>query len=103
MSTQGYVQVATDSTGKRIDNVAITVPSGTFVTSGDGTVSPLTSDVIVFRQSTTIGDPENLSQRANVTGEVGRGTILVESRQLDEISKTLSEILEFLQMLGASL
>lgn len=103
MSTQAYVQVATDGSGKRIDNTAILVPSGTIVTDASGVESALTGDIVVFRQTTTIGDPENINQRANVTGEVGRGTIMVETKQLDEISKTLTDILEFLHVLGATL
>lgn len=48
----GYIQVAADGVGKKVDNAAITLPDGT----------------VQYRQATTVADPSFASNVAGVTG-----------------------------------
>lgn len=67
MSTESFVQVAPDSTGKAIDAIAVTVPS---------------TGATQYRQTTTLGD-DNF---AGNTQEVGsEGDALVRSYTIEDL------------------
>jgi hypothetical protein len=98
----GYVQVAPDSTGKSVDNAAITVPAGTLITGSDGTKTALTADAIYYRQRVVISDPENRAAGGvSVRGEVGQGALTMDADViglLRAIHETLNEIKLFITM-----
>lgn len=101
MSAEGYVQVAADGAGKKIDAAAVTVPLGTVITASDGTTSTLTSDTVYYRQSVVLGDPERSGALAGIEGETGRGQLRVgnaDTATLESIDKTLQEIRDMLLM-----
>lgn len=82
-----YVQVATDGSGKKIDNAALTRnpdPGGTGET--------------VYRQRTVIASDENPRLQVKVGGEAGDGYVMVESKTLGEINATLMDIRDMLRM-----
>jgi hypothetical protein len=54
--TNGYAQVAPDSTGKRIANFAIVLPVGTLVSDADGTQTALSAATTVFVQRVALTD-----------------------------------------------
>jgi hypothetical protein len=78
----GHVQVAPDSTGKKIDNAELTRDDGT----------------IVERQRTVIGSDENPRQQLMLGGDVGRGYILVDSRAFDELNEKMDDIMNLLTL-----
>lgn len=95
MADEGFVQVPADSSGRRVEALAVTVPAGTVVTDYAGTKSTLTSDTVLFRQVTAIGDPSSPGSFASVSGEVGRGALWVNDENaavLDRIDHTLTDI-----------
>lgn len=87
-----YVQVATDGSGKKIDNAVLTregsTASGAYV-AGD----------TVYRQRIVIGDDENPKLRAKLSGEYGDGRLHVEAKMLSDIHGELVQIREILQIL----
>jgi hypothetical protein len=56
VATNGYAQVAPDSTGKRIANFAIVLPVGTLVSDADGTQTALSAATTVFVQRVALTD-----------------------------------------------
>ena len=88
MATQdSYVQVATDGSGKKIDNATLTRnpdPGGT----GE----------VVYRQRVVIASDENPLIQAQVNGEAGRGVVMVDSKTLEEIHAVLVDIHDMLHM-----
>jgi hypothetical protein len=56
VATEGYVQVAVDSTGKRIGNFAVVLPVGTLVSDADGTQTALSAATTVFVQRVALTD-----------------------------------------------
>lgn len=79
----GHVQVATDGSGKKIDNAELERADG----------------VTVYRQRTVIASDENPRIQAGVDGEAGRGELAVRSRDVDAIVEKLDEIVGILRML----
>jgi GTPase involved in cell partitioning and DNA repair len=101
VTAPGFVQVATDGSGKRVDNVAVTLPSGTVVTNADGTTTTLTADTVVYRQGVHLVDPDDVNARQNIGGENGRGAAGTHDRSvvlaLQEMHGTLKELLDELR------
>lgn len=58
MSLPGYVQVAPDSTGKKIANTPITLPAGTVVLNDDGTKTTLAAATVVYIQNVHLVDED---------------------------------------------
>jgi hypothetical protein len=81
-TTDGYVQVAPDSTGKKIDNAELTRDGG----------------VVVERQRIVVASDENPRVQAQVDGEPGRGYLVVDSQRFDEIIEKLDEIATILRL-----
>lgn len=77
----GYVQVATDGTGKKVDNADLTRDDGTEV----------------YRQRVVLGSDENPRQQVQVRGEAGDVALMVEAKELGEIKEILSEIRDLLR------
>lgn len=97
---EGYVQGATDGTGKKVEARAITVPAGTQITDSDGTITTLTADAVYYRQVTAIAD-EDSGTVASVYGETDRGALSVDAESLghlEAIHETLREIRALLMM-----
>jgi hypothetical protein len=97
----GFVQVAPDSTGKSIDQSAVTVPAGTVVVGSDGSLTTLTADATYYRQRLVVSDPVDPHAVANVRGEVDRGALYIQSSELEllaSISGTLGQISLLLQL-----
>lgn len=88
MATQdSYVQVATDGSGKKVDNSALTRRT-----------YPEATEETVYRQRVVIASDDNPALQADVRGEVGRGSISVESRTLEKIELLLVDIRDMLQL-----
>lgn len=100
----GFVQVATDGSGKSVDNAAITIPAGTQITGSDGTKTTLAADAIYYRQRVVISDPENRAAGGvSVRGETGQGALTIDDEvisQLKLLNETLLEIKLFLAMVA---
>ena len=95
--SDGFVQVAPDSSGKRIHNAVVILPAGTVVTNADGTTTTLASDTPVFRQIVVIGDPSTL-QQAKVGGESGKGYVLVDAAAFNELLEKMDEMIEIMKL-----
>lgn len=98
----GFAQGPPDvSTGKRISNAVVTLPSGTVVTNYDGTTTTLSVDTQVYLQRVVLADPETLAS-ASVSGEAGRGKLGVQfdnnEQRLQSIDASLQEILNILKL-----
>lgn len=78
----GYVQVATDGTGKKVDNADLTRDDGTEV----------------YRQRVVLGSDENPRQQVQVRGEAGDVALMVDAKELGEIKEVLTEIRDILRM-----
>jgi hypothetical protein len=104
--SDGYVQVAPDSTGKRIDNSPIVLPAGTVIVNSDGTKTTLAVDTIVYRQRTVIADPSNPTAMAAVllnnpaAGEYGL-VVLPSGDDMNTTHELLYLILQELKQLNA--
>lgn len=85
----GYVQVAVDGVGKKIDNAELTRAPETPGATGD----------VVYRQRVVIASDENPQIQAEVAGESGRGELHVRSHDTDAIIEKLDEIVGILRML----
>lgn len=102
MADEGFVQVAVDSTGKRIANFAVTLPAGTVVTNADGSTTTLAVDTPVFLQRVVIGDPsDGLASLAvkNVTPWPDEGGAVVRVVGAGTILKALGRIEDLLERL----
>ena len=86
----GYVQVAADGAGKKIDNAALLREPTTLGGTGE----------TVYRQRIVLASDENPRQQVNVTGEAGRGVLQVECRQLDEVIAKLQELIELIHLVA---
>jgi len=86
--TDSYVQVATDGSGKKIDNASLEREPATQGSAGD----------TVYRQRVVIGSDENPRQQVNVSGEYGYGTLEINAKILGEINATLIEIRDMLRI-----
>jgi hypothetical protein len=75
--TDSYVQVAPDSTGKKIDNSELTYDDG----------------VIAYRQRTVIASDNDPGAKAEVKGEEGKGYLLIGSDRFDELLEKMDEII----------
>jgi hypothetical protein len=88
----GLVQVAPDSTGKKIDNASLTREPTTQGGAG----------VTVLRQRVIIGSDENPRLQAELRGEAGKGYVMVGAKDLDEMVEILAEIRDMIALhLGA--
>ena len=85
----GYVQVATDGTGKKIDNAELTREPETAGSTAD----------TVYRQRIVVSDDENPRLQAKLRGEAGNGSLQVDARTLSDIHGELVQIREILQLL----
>ena len=87
----GYVQVATDGSGKKIDNAELTrensTASGAYV-----------AGATVYRQRVALGSDENPRLQMAVEGEAGRGAARVTVPELDAVVERLDEILAVLRL-----
>ena len=72
----GYVQVATDGAGKKIDNAQLTRDDGT----------------VVVRQRAVIGSDENPRSQVDVRGEAGKGYLVTKDDTLEQCLEVLIEI-----------
>lgn len=90
--TDSYVQVATDGSGKKIDNVSQTreKPDAAW----DGTLGDT-----VYQQVVVFGNPESTTSRVIPTGEDGRAAIPITSEHLARIEGTLNEIRDILRLI----
>lgn len=84
-----YVQVAPDSTGKKIDNAALTREPTTLGGTGE----------TVYRQRVVISSDVDPNVQANPEGEVGRASIPIHAAVLDDIRAELAMIREMLQLM----
>ena len=82
-----YVQVATDGTGKKVDNATLTREPVTVGGTGD----------TVYRQRVVIGADDNPRQQVGVSGEAGRAVLQVEARNEDMLH-VLIEIRDLLRL-----
>ena len=86
--TDGHVQVATDGSGKKIDNAELvrepTTPGGTGVT--------------IERQRTVLGSDIDPRVQALVDGAVGKAYLTVSDRNATEICERLDRIIELLEL-----
>jgi len=83
--TDGFVQVAPDGAGKKIDNAELTRDDGT----------------VVERQRIVLADDENPRAQVGVTGEAGDAKLEITGehlKELHEINQTLRAILTLLCM-----
>lgn len=87
-----HIQVATDGSGKKVDNAALVREPTTQGGTGD----------TVYRQRVVIGSDTDPTVQASPEGEVGRAALPVHSPVLDEIRAELSLIRESLQLLIGS-
>lgn len=78
----GYVQVATDGSGKKVDNAQLTRDDGTIIT----------------RQRVVISSDDNPRQQVEVRGEAGHGALQTEDRVLGEILLVLTDIRDMLAL-----
>lgn len=76
-----YVQVATDGSGKKIDNALLTRDDGT----------------VIERQRVVISSDENPLQQVKVAGEPGRGYIIVKVQGVDELICKIDELIEVIK------
>jgi hypothetical protein len=84
-----HVQVATDGSGKKVDNAALTREPATQGGTGD----------TVYRQRVVLADDENARLQVRVQGEAGDGALQVEAKTLSDIHGELVQIRELLQLL----
>jgi hypothetical protein len=88
----GYVQVATDGSGKKIDNAELdreaSLATGSYV-----------AGATVYRQRVVVSDDENPRLQAKVDGEVGDASLSVREPTLGDIHYELSRIREMLELL----
>lgn len=89
VSQDGHVQVATDGSGKKIDNAALEREPATQGGTAD----------TVYRQRVVVADDENPRLQAKLRGEAGDGALQVDARVLGEIHAELVQIRELLQLL----
>ena len=89
VSQDSHVQVATDGSGKKIDNAALEREPATQGGTAD----------TVYRQRVVLGSDENPRQQVGVSGEAGKGELAVESKTLGDIHAELVQIRELLQLL----
>lgn len=76
------LQLAADGVGQKVDNAELTRDDGT----------------VVLRQRTVLSSDENPRVQAKVSGEAGRGYLLVDARAFDEINEKLDEIQQLLTL-----
>lgn len=69
--TQGFVQVAPDSTGKQLDNDVVVIPAGTILSDGAGNLTTLANPAYYFRERVVNADPANPVGLATVTNAAG--------------------------------
>ena len=89
--TDSYVQVATDGSGKKIDNVSQTREKpdpARDSTSGD----------TVYNQVVVLGNPESTTNRIIPKGEDGRAALPIDSNNLEKIEGLLEEIRDILRL-----
>jgi hypothetical protein len=87
-----YVQVATDGSGKKVDNSVLTREPTTQGGTGE----------TVYRQRVILGSDENPRLQVEVQGEAGKGYAMVAVKDLDEMVEILSEIRDMIALhLGA--
>lgn len=87
----GYVQVAADGSGKKIDNTELDrrpPDPARSSTAGD----------TVFRQRVVVASDESPEVQVEVAGEAGEGALRVHSHELERIEGLLTEIRDMLQM-----
>jgi hypothetical protein len=87
-----YVQVATDGSGKKIDNAALT-------RSPADPARDSTAGDTVYRQRVAIGDDANPRLQAELTGEAGRAALPVDGKTLNDIHAELAQIRHLLELL----
>lgn len=85
----GYVQVAADGVGKKIDNAELTREPETQGGAGE----------VVYRQRVVLADDEDPKLQAKLRGETGDASLQVEAHVLGEIHAELVQIRELLQLL----
>jgi hypothetical protein len=74
--TDGYIQVATDGAGKKVDASEI--------------VNPVPETAVTLeRQRVVLSDPVDLNAHVNVTGESGRGAGASKDVELQELIREL--------------
>lgn len=78
----GYVQVATDGTGKKVDNAELTRDDGT----------------VVERQRIVLASDDNPRTQAQVGGEAGKGYLVVDSRGFQDLIEKLDELIVLLKL-----
>ena len=86
--TDSYVQVATDGSGKKIDNTTLTREPETQGSSGE----------TIYRQRVVIGADDNPRQQVSVSGEAGDVALQVDTKTMGEILAVLTEIRDMLRM-----
>lgn len=98
MEAPAFVQVATDGAGRRISNVAMTLPAGTLVTNTDGTTTQLANPVTVFLQRVVLAnkDGETLDVEADTST-----THELLYRLLQATEANLELMQEFISMIGS--
>jgi hypothetical protein len=84
----GHVQVAPDSTGKKIDNAELTREPTDIGGTGE----------TVYRQRVVLGADDDPRQVVTLRGESGRAFVLVDTQVLDDIRDVLFEIKEMLEV-----
>lgn len=90
--SDGHVQVAPDSTGKKIDNSELArEPLQTGYHAKDTAVT-------IERQRVVLASDENPRLQAEVRGEPGAGFVMVDAKVLGEINANLVMIREMLEL-----
>jgi hypothetical protein len=84
MADEGYVQVATDGSGKRMANLTVALPVGTIVTDGSGNQTVLSSATTVFLEKVIIADTTGKAI-TDFTGNDRQKELIREIRELRRI------------------
>jgi hypothetical protein len=84
-----FVQVATDGSGKKVDNAALAREPASAGVAAE----------TVYRQRVALASDTNPRAQVEVMGEAGRGELSVESKTLGDIHAELVMIREMLQLL----
>jgi len=87
MASDGYVQGAPDSTGKKVDTSEQTRDDGT----------------VVERQRVALADPLDLTGLARVEGEIGRGALAVSDRHLALLESIDDKLTLLVELIGGAL
>lgn len=82
LTQDSIIQIAPDSTGKKVDNATLTRDDGT----------------VVYRQRTVIGADDNPRLQVSLGGENERGYLLVDARAFNELIEKMDEMMDLIKL-----